>query len=130
MCVLVQPDSDISEYTYEKTLKMEQRYQLLQRMHLKNREAQHDPQIALIDNKNIQRKLSRMSESESAHSGFDRAPQSPVHAHSPPSERTDTQLTDIPEHDVLHVNAQVTIGCGCSHAIVRTHDFVFVLSIF
>lgn len=60
-----QPDSDISDYTYERTLVMEERYKMLRDMQLKDRDLQFDIQTAVADAAH-ERKLSRIQEDEQA----------------------------------------------------------------
>ncbi|TMS34471.1 hypothetical protein L596_002055 [Steinernema carpocapsae] len=56
-------DSDISEYTYERTLKMEERFKLLKEMHLNDRNS--DIQFK-VDEVVRERKMSRINEEEAA----------------------------------------------------------------
>lgn len=63
--VKFQPDSDISDYTYERTLVMEERYKMLRDMHLKDRDLQFDIQTAVADAAH-ERKLSRIQEDDAA----------------------------------------------------------------
>ncbi|KAK0394761.1 hypothetical protein QR680_000921 [Steinernema hermaphroditum] len=58
-------DSDISDYTYERTLKMEERFKLLKEMHLNERAANSDIQFK-VDEVVRERKLSRINEEEAA----------------------------------------------------------------
>lgn len=58
---LFQPDSDISEYTYERTMKMEERVKLLKDMQVSERKL--DIQSAVVEAAR-ERKLSRISEED------------------------------------------------------------------
>jgi hypothetical protein len=60
---IFQPDSDISDYTYERTLVMEERYKLLRDMRLNDRDLQFDIQTAVADAAH-ERKLSRIQEED------------------------------------------------------------------
>uniref|UniRef100_A0A1I8AIB6 Solute carrier family 12 member 6 n=1 Tax=Steinernema glaseri TaxID=37863 RepID=A0A1I8AIB6_9BILA len=58
-------DSDISDYTYERTLKMEERFKLLKEMHLNERAANSDIQYK-VDEVVRERKMSRINEDEAS----------------------------------------------------------------
>ena len=51
-CVRMQMDSDISAYTYERTLVMEQRNQMLKEMHLNKRETSNVVSYNFVDTNN------------------------------------------------------------------------------
>lgn len=58
---MLQPDSDISEYTYERTMKMEERVRLLKEMQVSERKL--DIQSAVVEAAR-ERKLSRINDEE------------------------------------------------------------------
>lgn len=65
--VFFQPDSDISDYTYERTLKMEERSRILQSIRSKKSVVETDLQMHM-DDVTRERKLSKINEEDTVSS--------------------------------------------------------------
>lgn len=107
--LLLQADSDISEYTYERTMKMEERYKIVQELHMRRKETMADPQIAFMDQvsaypsipSSIYMNMLQVNKRKSSQANI-----AGSNLASPDANET-TKLTDIPEHESTVSSGQV-----------------------